>query len=76
MAKAQMPTQKSEYPYPSRFGTHKSMVVREDGDTVVCADEHGEYVTPKNRVDNGLADPSRYAESRIQKLFQGRAKSE
>ena len=76
MAKAQMPNQQKEYPYPSRFGSHKSMVVREDGENVVCVDEFGEYTTPKNRVDSGIADPNRYAENRIQKLFQGRENKE
>lgn len=60
-----------KYLYPSRFGTHKTMVVREEGDNVVCQDEFGEYVTPKIRVDNGCADPNRYNISRIGKLFAG-----
>lgn len=62
----------ANYPYPSRFGTHKSMVVREEGDNVVCQDEFGEYITPKNRVDNGCADPNRYTIVRINRLFAGR----
>ncbi len=72
---AQLPNQK-KYPYPSRFGSHKSMVVRENGDKVVCQDEFGEYDTFKNRLDNGLADPLRYELKRIHKLFQGKEKEE
>ena len=65
-----------KYPYPSRFGSHKSMVVKEDGEFVFCEDEFGQYKTLKNRLDNGCADPFRYAEERIQKLFQGKEKPE
>jgi len=66
-----------KYPYPSRFGSHKSMVVKENEDgTVVCLDEFGEYTTPKNRIDNGSSDPNRYAEKRIGKLFAGAKTSE
>lgn len=31
-----------------------------DGE-VLCKDDRGFYVTTKNRVDSGLADPNRYA---------------
>lgn len=63
---------KEEYAYPSRFGSHKSMVIaeKEDG-TVVCHDEFGDYITLKNRVDNGSSDPNRYTESRISGLLGG-----
>lgn len=61
-----------KYAYPSCFGSHKSMLVRENEDgTVVCKDEFGEYATPKDRLDNGLADPNRYATSRLKKLLSG-----
>lgn len=63
-----------KYPYPSRYGSHKSMVVKDsddynDTDYVVCKDEFGEYITSKNRLDNGLADPNRCASSRLTNLF-------
>jgi len=47
---------------PSRFGSHKSMVVEhlEDG-RVVCRDDYGDYTTSVSRLDNGLADPNRYS---------------
>lgn len=47
---------------PTRFGSHKSMVIQEleDG-KVVCKDDTHTYVTTKDRLDNGLADPRRYA---------------
>lgn len=32
---------------------------------VVLEDEHGYYVTDEDRIDNGLADPSRYKSSRL-----------
>lgn len=44
---------------PSFYGSHKSMVVEDLGDTVVCKDDRGTYTTSKDRLDNGLADPSR-----------------
>jgi hypothetical protein len=51
------------------FGSHKEMVVDHstingisilEGE-VVCKDDDGLYVTNTNRIDNGLADPNRYA---------------
>jgi hypothetical protein len=46
----------------SWFGSHAEMVVEEleDG-KVVCKDDKGTYITYKNRLDNGLADPKRYS---------------
>lgn len=77
-SKAQLPVaNQAKYAYPSCFGSHKSMMVRENEDgTVVCADEFGEYTTERKRLDNGLADPNRYVESRLGKLFAGREKKE
>lgn len=62
------------YPYPSRFGSHKSMVIRDgsdygEPDRVVCQDEYGEYNTFKSRLDTGVADPNRCYEGRLGKLF-------
>lgn len=78
MAKSQQPMRAEKYPYPSVFGSHKSMVVKEDEDGVhcTCADEFGEYVTEIKRLDNGCSDPNRYAQSRIGKLFAGREKED
>ena len=44
----------------SWFGSHAEMVVedREDG-TFICEDDRGKYVTYKDRLDSGLADPCR-----------------
>lgn len=58
------PQQKSkdEYPFPSRYGSHESMVVFKWSflpQFVICQDEHGTYSTYANRLDNGLADPRR-----------------
>lgn len=55
---------------PTPYGSHSSMVVDIDNqakghnvpkDKVICKDEKGYYVTYKNRIDNGMADPCRYA---------------
>ena len=72
-----MPTKQEKYKYPSVFGSHKSMVIEEKSDgTVSCEDEFGIYTTTKNRLDDGCADPKRYAQSRIHKLFEGRKEKE
>lgn len=68
-------------PYPSEFGSHSSMVdtvktaelpppVIPEGEEkavemVVCKDQYGFYETEKYRIDNNLADPNRYATSRL-----------
>lgn len=73
------PPQKSKvYGYPSRFGSHSSMVKpgHNDGDFCVCVDEYGEYVTNSNRLDTGLADPNRYSITRLGKLFEKTVKEE
>ncbi len=55
---------------PSIFGSHSSMVVEPDKEEVIpdemvkCKDDNGFYLTYKNRLDSGLADPCRYSESR------------
>jgi hypothetical protein len=71
---------KDIYPYPSRFGSHNSMVVLpvdiEDESingqpgVVCCKDEFGTYITEISRLDNGRADPNRYKTSRLTSLFQ------
>ena len=62
----------------SWFGSHEEMVVEpeelEPSDElylahlhhseVVCKDDAGYYVTDKDRLDNGLADPNRYSAKR------------
>ncbi len=50
----------------SWFGSHADMVIDPEGDgldenQVLCQDDRGCYVTYKSRLDNGLADPNRYA---------------
>jgi hypothetical protein len=51
---------------PSRFGSHKSMVI-DPGDRqlkeneVLCKDDTHVYITTVDRLDNGLADPKRYS---------------
>jgi hypothetical protein len=70
---------KKTYAYPSRFGSHESMInlletsrlefVGNKTD-VVLTDEYGDYVTTRNKLDSGEADPARYRESRLGKLFE------
>jgi hypothetical protein len=60
----------------SPYGSHADMVVDPivfasggaaatlKGDEVICQDDRGYYTTLKSRLDNGLADPNRYAERR------------
>ena len=63
-----MPTKTEKYPYPSRYGSHASMV--DEGMTeqlgneklVVCKDENGYYITEKNRLDDNC-DANRYGSS-------------
>ena len=56
--------QEKQYPYPSLYGSHISMVIGEgENDTVTCKDEYGDYWTYKDRLDNKLADPCRYSAS-------------
>ena len=51
------------------YGTDSSMVVTDDkiisqvtlsDNTVLCKDDIGYYITFKNRVDSGMADPLRF----------------
>ncbi len=75
---SKMPVKELKYPYPSRFGSSKSMLVdvpSVDG-MCTCEDEYGLYQTEEWRLDNNLTDPNRTATSRIGKLFEGRKKEE
>lgn len=40
---------------------NKPVMINEDTKMVVCKDDRGFYMTPKNRINSGLADPNRYA---------------
>ena len=57
------PVKKEKHPYPSRFGSHTSMIVEEKGEWVICEDEDGLYPTLRRFIDNGLADPHRFSTS-------------
>lgn len=68
-----------KYKCPSRFGSHTSMVVTDEGEEakselndneVICEDEFGRYKTKRSRLDDGLADPARFASSRLGKLYE------
>lgn len=54
----------------THFGSHAEMVVDHESlkvsvneNNVLCKDDQGYYITSKNRLDDGLADPNRYANS-------------
>ncbi len=66
----------STYQYPSRFGSHSSMIKSRDGTIVVCTDEFGDYTTQAWRLDNGLTDPNRTSQKRLGRLFDGSIKKE
>ena len=62
---------KPKYPFPSHFGSHKSMVDQiktkdlNNESLVVCVDEYGDYTTEITKLDSGLTDPNRILSSRI-----------
>lgn len=43
---------------------------------VVCKDDKGFYITLKSRVDNGLADPNRYANEKSRLLLSEKTEKE
>ena len=61
------PSKQEVYAHPSKYGSHLSMVNAEatadlySEKWVICEDENGKYATEIKRLDNGLADPHRYA---------------
>lgn len=64
-------TEKYKLEYPSRYGSHASMIDEaatadmNDPNKVVCKAELGLYITERNRLDNGLADPNRYTTANL-----------
>ena len=65
------PQSKEKYSYPTRFGSHSSMIDEKktselnDENKVVLLDEHGYYITSRDRLDSGSVDPRRYVTSRL-----------
>lgn len=63
--------EEQKYKYPSRFGSHTSMVdakkTEELGqpDKVVCVDEYGDYITMRKKLDSGEIDTARSNGDRI-----------
>lgn len=74
--KSALPSQKEAYAFKSRFGSHASMVDAAASEQlgkagrVIVNDEYGSYETDTSRLDDGLADPNRYHENRLEKLFE------
>tara|TARA_B100000029_G_scaffold21188_1_gene21462 strand:- start:1613 stop:1852 length:240 start_codon:yes stop_codon:yes gene_type:complete len=68
---ARVPTKQEAYKYKTRYGSHADMIDEEktselnDEKLAVLEDEHGYYITERRRIDNGLADPKRYTQSRL-----------
>lgn len=59
----------------THFGTTADMIVDHssivfennptiEDNQIVCKDDNGYYITFKNRVDSGLADPNRYGNTK------------
>lgn len=48
----------TKYRYSENNGP---VTINEEMEAVVCKDDRGFYITFKNRIDTGLADPNRYA---------------
>lgn len=71
------PSLKGElYPFPSRFGSHASMLVNEHDwslqpGEVLLEDEYGQYVTTAACLDNGLTDPNRTNGSLRPRILKG-----
>ena len=74
-------TVKEDYLYPSKYGSHSSMINEEetesltDKNLVVCQDDVGNYTTSRDRLDTGLADPNRYHSDRFVNFYQKEKKS-
>ena len=66
-----IPTKQEPYKYKTRYGSHSDMIDEDktselnDEKLAVLEDEHGYYITERRRIDNGLADPKRYTQSRL-----------
>ena len=66
MAKKQHKTPKYDssvqYQGKTPYGSHKEMVVEDLGNGLLrLEDEKGCYITSKDRLDSGLADPNRWS---------------
>ncbi len=64
----------SNYPYASRYGTDRSMVLGEadSNGMVPCGDEYGQYLTHHTYVGSNCMDPNRTDSRRLGKLFAGK----
>ena len=66
-----IPIKQESYKYPTRYGSHSSMIDEEktgelnNDKEVVLEDEYGYYTTERKRLDSGLSDPNRYKGDRL-----------
>lgn len=44
---------------------NSDVILDESAGTVICKDDRGFYITHKNRINSGLADPNRYAHEKM-----------
>ena len=52
---------KEKFETPSKYGSHRKMVLREyRAGVVLLLDEKGVYLTTVDRLDSGLADSKRW----------------
>jgi hypothetical protein len=56
---------KTAYGTESAFVTENTIGAEVGPDQVLCKDERGYYVTFKERVDSGMADPRRWGNERL-----------
>ena len=63
------PSKEKDSPYPSRYGSHESMVVENnEGDAwIACREEKGPYVTSRTHLDSGLMDPYRLTTAKFRR---------
>ena len=63
------PSKEKNSPYPSRYGSHESMVVENnEGDAwIACKDDKGPYVTSRTHLESGLMDPNRLTTAKFRR---------
>lgn len=57
---------KTAYGSETSFISENTIGVELDQDEVLCKDERGYYITFRDRIDSGMADPRRWGNERIE----------